>query len=107
MLQKFKITIYALIVGLVLVLVFPRQKAALFNTQEACEAEARRQGLQLEDADYPFAWAYATKGCYAHPGDENGVVAYTARVGHKSKWQKCQVPRNIELRPQVLVTYTI
>ena len=90
MLQKFKITIYALMVGLVLVLVFPRQKAALCNTQEACEAAATRQGLQLGDADYPFAGAYATKGCYAHPGDGNGVVAYYGTGGTQE--QMAEVP---------------
>ena len=103
MFQKFKITFYALIVLLALVL--PSQAFAQCNTEDACEAEALAQSLQLGGAGYDFAGSYGTKGCYSYDSGKylgrayfgtGGTVKEMEAVPRAPKYRIC----NEEGRPK-------
>ena len=64
MLQKLKVTSYALIILLLLVL--PSQVVASCNTEDACAAAAQAEGLILGGSGYDFSGSYETKGCYSY-----------------------------------------
>lgn len=79
MLQKIKILLYTVFVALVLVL--PNQVLARCNTQEACAAVAKSQGLKLGGAGYPFANSLGTKGCYSFNDGKYSGIAYFGTGG--------------------------
>jgi hypothetical protein len=60
MLQKLKVTSYALIILLLLVL--PSQAVAQCNTPDACAAMAKARGFIMK----PASPTYKTKGCYVY-----------------------------------------
>ena len=79
MLQKLKVTSYALIILLLLVL--PSQAVAQCNTQDACAAAAQAKGLILGGNGYAFSGSYGTKGCYSYNGGKYIGMAYFGTGG--------------------------
>ena len=79
MLKNFKIISYSLIILLALVL--HRQAAAQCNAQDACEAAATSQGLELGGAGYDFVGGYKTKGCYSYESGKYQGRAYFGTGG--------------------------
>ena len=85
MLQKLKITSYALIILLLLVL--PSQAAAQCNTQDACAAAAQAKGLILGGNGYAFSGSYGTKGCYSYNGGKYNGKAYFGTGGSPAQME--------------------
>ena len=95
MLQQCKITSYAIIVALVLVL--PSQAVAMCDSaysEDACAAEAQKQGLQLGGGGYPFAGAFGTKGCYSYTSGGYKGMAFYGTGGTQSAMQSSD-PRDV------------
>ena len=79
MLQRLKVTSYALLILLLLVL--PSQAVAQCNTQDACAAAAQAKGLILGGNGYAFSGSYGTKGCYSYNGGKYIGMAYFGTGG--------------------------
>ena len=79
MLQRLKVTSYALLILLLLVL--PSQAVAQCNTQDACAAAAQAKGLILGGNGYAFAGSYGTKGCYSYESGKYQGMAYFGTGG--------------------------
>ena len=76
---KFKVTSYALIILLVLVL--PSQAFAACINENECEDAAEELGLDIGGAGYDFASDYATKGCYYYKSGKYQGRAYWGTGG--------------------------
>jgi hypothetical protein len=85
MLQKLKVTSYALIILLLLVL--PSQAVAQCNTQDACAAAAQAKGLILGGSGYAFSGSYQTKGCYSYNGGKYSGMAYFGTGGSPAQME--------------------
>ena len=85
MLQKLKVTSYALIILLLLVL--PSQAVAQCNTQDACAAAAQAIGLELGGNGYAFSGSYQTKGCYSYESGKYQGMAYFGTGGSPAQME--------------------
>ena len=65
MLQRLKVTSYALLILLLLVL--PSQADEYCTTADMCAAAAQAEGLRLGNDSYPFALPTNTYGCWYYP----------------------------------------
>jgi hypothetical protein len=85
MLQRLKVTSYALLILLLLVL--PSQAVAQCLTQDECAAAAEAQGLKLGGAGYGLAGPYRTKGCYSYESGKYQGMAYFGTGGSPAQME--------------------